>query len=1209
MKNLNFNIEMKRKFLFMLFLFIISFLKAQELQVNILNTQNAECNNLGVIVAEGIGGQPPYSASAVSTDGSFLETQFNLLDGQDFTFNVPVGEYFIFVSDQLGVTDQCQGIIDINYAPPNMMLETSHLLCSGNDASATISATLSCNPNTTYTFSLFSPDGLLIGTNTTGVFAEGITQPGIYNVTVSNDDGNTSTASILVESIVEHSDIGLQINELNHSCHPNQDGTVNISAYGAAFSTIEYHIFNTSTGEIQSNATGEFIVTPGIYTQWFEFTIDGTDGTCYWECPGGFVVYASDLDVISTVTSTLCDLSVGEVQLEVSGSDQFIVDWSTGASGPETSLTGLAAGTYTYVVTDVPSNCTFSGNFEILSYNPLSATVTNVQNELCPEELGEFGYGAAEIMVENGSAPYSVNVFPSGGVVSTDGNTINISELTAGTYTVQLTDINGCETQTNFEIVYPDPFVLEVLSQTNPTCDNNLQGEATIMISGGDPNHEIFVMWPGGDGISINRTITVPLSVGTNGFFFCLAPPMDVCFSNFSIDVEPPNTPELSISNIQDEICIHDNNGSFQAFVTNYLGTETALLNGTSVGISPSGAIIEDNLPSGEYILEVEDPATGCLALDTFQINTGVELLGELSGLIPCSDNTEYFEGYDSVYEGGTLGVSVTGGSGTYSYTWNNGDTNPTLNNIYSGTYTVTVIDETNSCLVVLDTTIVAPPPLELDYEIVQTPLCFGDSAVIEIFASGGTPSYAYYVNGVGQGTNNMVTINYGEENVEIAICDSRVCFVRDTIINIDWPSNLLSLVSPVNATCRYDYGSASALAWGGTPPYEYLWNNGETSSQIDSIFISVYVAVPAVTVTDANGCQTVSGGEVWYDNEPPYLDYTLSPENCGGGAKLDLAYANPFTTQIHVNGVELPLGTMTWDVEEGDLEIVATSEVGCVTTKVDYVDSSDFPFELDLDIQDACEGQGALGITIIDAENGTYTIEFNGNSFEGENAGEYILIGENLNPGEYALRIKSPVNCILDTIVQITNSTEPISSVVWEPTGTSCLSATDGSLLYEVTGGGIGVDYEYKFHNINTSDTSQWIPLPPNGLIEGLMPGEYQMLIRVSGENSPCAPACLPFTIEQGTVLCQDDSYFWLSPYLVSSGSTLYIHYNFSELPQTGGYTIRIFDISGNVLHTYGVGPIGTINYNQSLPAGTYFVILYDANQSPIETQQFIVY
>ncbi len=122
-----------------------------------------------------------------------------------------------------------------------------------------------------------------------------------------------------------------------------------------------------------------------------------------------------------------------------------------------------------------------------------------------------------------------------------------------------------------------------------------------------------------------------------------------------------------------------------------------------------------------------------------------------------------------------------------------------------------------------------------------------GASAIV----SGGTPPYTYVWNN-GDTTASLVNIPAGTYTVTIS--DNNEYTTVDSITVTEPQLLAINLIVDSNATCYEESnGGATAIVSGGTPPYTYLWSNGDTTASITGVPASGY----GVSVTDANGCYT----------------------------------------------------------------------------------------------------------------------------------------------------------------------------------------------------------------------------------------------------------------------------------------------------------------------------------------------------------------
>jgi hypothetical protein len=132
------------------------------------------------------------------------------------------------------------------------------------------------------------------------------------------------------------------------------------------------------------------------------------------------------------VTNTTCTASIGAINLTVSGgTSPYTYLWSNGATTED--LTGLAAGNYTVTITDA-NGCTTQFAVTVGTDNVTITATPVITNTTCTASIG-----AINITVSGGTSPYTY-------LWSNGATTEDITGLAAGTYTVTITDANGCTT-------------------------------------------------------------------------------------------------------------------------------------------------------------------------------------------------------------------------------------------------------------------------------------------------------------------------------------------------------------------------------------------------------------------------------------------------------------------------------------------------------------------------------------------------------------------------------------------------------------------------------------------------------------------------------------------------------------------------------------------------------------------------------------------
>lgn len=197
------------------------------------------------------------------------------------------------------------------------------------------------------------------------------------------------------------------------------------------------------------------------------------------------ITVAENFDGTLTITNVSCGGDAdGAATINLSGAGPYTYSWSTGATGTN-SITGLTVGSYNVTVT-APDGCQKTFDFTITEPEPLILEIEDINNNQC------FGYndGSAEISASGGATPYSYEVNGESGFGSF------LTGLTAGEYTVVVTDANGCEVTTTFEITQPD----EISIYAGP--DLSIIFGATVTIEAEPSTLDLTgVTWSPGGGI------------------------------------------------------------------------------------------------------------------------------------------------------------------------------------------------------------------------------------------------------------------------------------------------------------------------------------------------------------------------------------------------------------------------------------------------------------------------------------------------------------------------------------------------------------------------------------------------------------------------------------------------------------------------------------------------------------------------------------
>ena len=371
------------------------------------------------------------------------------------------------------------------------------------------------------------------------------------------------------------------------------------------------------------------------------------------------------------------------------GSGGYTYSWSpTGGTG--STATGLAAGSYTLTITDNVGESIIR-NFSIIQpATALAVTPASQTNIAC------FGgsNGSASVNTPTGGTPgYTYNWAP--GNPAGDG-TASVTGLTAGTYTVTVTDANGCTATQSFTITQPvSALAVTPSSQTNIACFGEASGSATVNTpTGGTPGYTYN--WTPGNPTGDGTASVTGLSAGT---YTVTVTDANGCSATQSFTITQPAS-ALSTATGGGQTNVSCNGG------TN--GTASVSPSGGTPGYtyswSPAGgtSATASGLAAGTYTVTVTD-ANGCTATRTYTI-TQPNVISTATGSqtnVSCNGGTN-----------GTASVSPSGGTPGYTYSWSPaGGTAATASGLAAGTYTVMVTDA-NGCTATRTYTITEPAAL-----------------------------------------------------------------------------------------------------------------------------------------------------------------------------------------------------------------------------------------------------------------------------------------------------------------------------------------------------------------------------------------------------------------------------------------------------------------------------------------------------------------
>ncbi|MFM9948909.1 MAG: gliding motility-associated C-terminal domain-containing protein, partial [Saprospiraceae bacterium] len=477
--------------------------------------------------------------------------------------------------------------------------------------------------------------------------------PGIYSVTVTDQNGCARTGSVLVDEVT-CAGFTLTVNVINVSCNGQADGSATAIPVGAG-GPFNY-LWNT--GAMTSTITN---LAPGTYT------VTVSDAAGCQEVSSGAISQPSPLTLQVTATDeTALGANDGTATATASGGTGTIVfEWSNDET--TSTITGLEPGTYSVTTTD-ENGCTLTGSGVVASFScaGFSVSITNVVPVDCNGETT----GGATATVSGGGEPWDFTW--SNGVTDS-----MLTSVAAGNYSVTIENAGGCTDIASVTINEPASLLLDCSEGMPVSQPGSSDGQGRIGISGGTANYTINYTGPSSgvlNNVLPGFTLISGLPAGT---YAVTVTDENGCTQNCGFTINAANC-NLSIDNItvSQVSCFGDSDGSLTVNLSNGAGNlmftwSNPALNGQQ---NPTG------LPAGNYSVTVVDMA-GCMA------NASTTITQPAALVVQVLTTNETTIGAND----GMATANVSGGTMPYNYLWSNGATTPGISNLAPGVYTVTV--------------------------------------------------------------------------------------------------------------------------------------------------------------------------------------------------------------------------------------------------------------------------------------------------------------------------------------------------------------------------------------------------------------------------------------------------------------------------------------------------------------------------------------
>ncbi len=655
----------------------------------------------------------------------------------------------------------------------------------------------------------------------------------------------------------------------------------------------------------------------------YQYSIDGDnyqEDSTFNDLPAGFYeVYAKNnsdcihsqiVEIVEPVEPNI-DFEISDVTCPDGNDASFIVIIETvnNSESYEYSLDGE----------NFQDDSTFvdleAGAYQVYARNTAGCEFTDIM-EVDEPEMPEIDFEISDVTCPDGNdASFIViieTVNNSGNFVfSLNGNEYQedstFTQLSAGIHNVTIKNEASCLFTEVIEIQEPSEPELG-FEIDDVTCAGGSDASFIVIIETvNNSDYEYSI----GDGIFQEDSLFVDLDAGIYDISVRNA---DGCVSSESIVIEEPLTPSIDFGT-NDVTCAGGTDASLIVIIETVNNSDSyeyslddieyqmdSTFYNLAAGVYTAYIRNQDNCVYSELV-SVSEP----LETDVSLINTDVSCPGTDDGSISVAA-----QGEGSVFE--------------YSLDGINFQTSNTFENLEAGVYVVTVRNEA-TCEVSENTLITAPPPPQYETNINPVSCNNGTDGNIEINILSGITPFEFALNGGAFQSDNLFE-NLSAGTYTLNMIDDSGC-IFTSVANLNEPPPINAIISNQNETCDHANGWIAVAVEGGTSPYNYEWQNEETTPSVSELSEGVY----RVSVTDGNNCLLVDS--ILIENEPaPDIEAELQSLNCfdaeDAWISLNVQSLAPPFNFVWSNGDDTE---QVSDLSAGEYSVTVTDQNNCLTS------------------------------------------------------------------------------------------------------------------------------------------------------------------------------------------------------------------------------------------------------------------------------------
>ena len=483
------------------------------------------------------------------------------------------------------------------------------------------------------------------------------------------------------------------------------------------------------------------------------------------------------------------------------------------------------------------------------------------------------------------------------------------------------------------------------------------------------------------------------------------------CTLTDSVFINQPQELDV-LFNVTDVSCNGGNDGGISFNISGGTMNYSISINNTTQNLPTNVSTYSTpfSLSAGVYPFTITDDV-GCSISDTVYVNESFAIsLNENVQIVSC------YGGND-----GSIDLSISGGTGPYSYLWSNNDTTQDITNLSSGTYTY-IITDSLGCQFTDTASVSQPDTINVSPVTTNVSCANGNNGTAILNITGGTTPYTE-----NWGISNPLSLTAG--NHTYIVNDNNGCSYTG-LINISEPAPILVNYTTTNALCNgVNDGTATLNISGGVSPYNEDWGGNNPLALSAGIYI--------FTVTDTNGCILTDSVTITEPNQINVIVDTFRVSCSGlsdGSALLNISGGTtPYTEDWGVNNpMALNAGTYTFTVTDSNNCLYQGQ---AIITEPNPISVNEFVTNV------SCFGLSD-GVVLLQINGGTAPYNQN-------------WLGDDplaLSQGNYSYTITDTNGCSLTNFVTISQPNELI--VTSTVNNVSCHGYNDGSINLNISGG-----------------------------------------------------------------------------------------------------------------------------------------------------------